>query len=136
MSDCHFTLAEANAALAELRPVAERMVELRRAVRAAAARLAAVREKIAGNGGDIGRTELAQLGAEIEQLGAAAGACVERLTDAGVEVKDLDLGLLDFPARREGREILLCWRVGEDAIEYWHGLDEGYAGRKPVDFVE
>ena len=47
-------------------------------------------------------------------------------------MKDLDRGLLDFPARREGEEILLCWHVGEDEIRFWHGVDEGFAGRKPL----
>ena len=54
------------------------------------------------------------------------------LQAAGVLVKDLDRGLLDFPSRREGRDILLCWHVGEEEIRYWHGIDEGFAGRKPI----
>jgi hypothetical protein len=53
-----------------------------------------------------------------------------------VVVKDLDLGLLDFPARREGEEVELCWHVGEEGVEYWHRVGEGYAGRKPIDWVE
>jgi hypothetical protein len=57
---------------------------------------------------------------------------VQTITDAGVQVKDLDTGLLDFPSRREGEEVLLCWRVGEDEIRFWHGLEEGFAGRKPL----
>lgn len=132
----HFTLDEANAALTELRPVAERMVELRRSLGDALARRTSVQGRIAGNGGGLGATEVAELDAEIEQLGAAVGACVERIAADGVQVKDVELGLLDFPSSRDGREILLCWHVGEDEIEYWHGLDEGFAGRKPVDFVE
>ncbi|MGZ4387866.1 MAG: DUF2203 family protein [Gaiellaceae bacterium] len=136
MPDSHFTLDEANAALTELRPVAERMVELQRSVAEAVERRVAVQGKIARNGGGLGATEVAELDAEIEQLGAAVAACVERIAADGVQVKDAELGLLDFPSQREGREILLCWHVGEDEIEYWHGPDEGFAGRKPVDFVE
>ena len=52
---------------------------------------------------------------------------------AGVQVKDLDIGLLDFPAMLEGRVILLCWKLGEPAIGFWHGVEEGFAGRKPID---
>ena len=59
--------------------------------------------------------------------------CVRRFNDAGVQVKDLDEGLLDFPARRGQEEVLLCWKVGEPEIAFWHGLDEGFAGRKPLD---
>ena len=51
----------------------------------------------------------------------------------GVQVKDLDMGLLDFPCIVDGKTILLCWKVGEDRITHWHGLEEGYAGRKPID---
>ena len=58
---------------------------------------------------------------------------MEQIQAAGVLVKDLDQGLLDFPSLREGEEILLCWHVGEGDIKYWHGLEEGFAGRKPID---
>jgi hypothetical protein len=51
----------------------------------------------------------------------------------GVQVKDLDIGLLDFPCAVEDQTVLLCWKLGEDKIEYWHGLDEGFKGRKPID---
>jgi hypothetical protein len=58
---------------------------------------------------------------------------VEWLQRLGVIVKDADRGLVDFPALREnGEEVLLCWQVGEDEIAYWHGLEEGFAGRKPL----
>ena len=53
--------------------------------------------------------------------------------ERGVIVKDLDTGLVDFPALRDGEEILLCWRLGEDEVAYWHGLEEGFAGRKRLD---
>ena len=56
-----------------------------------------------------------------------------RLDQAGVRVKDPRVGLLDFPARRAGRAVLLCWQVGESAIEHWHEEADGYAGRRPVD---
>jgi hypothetical protein len=57
---------------------------------------------------------------------------VERLQALGVQVKDLDRGLVDFPALRDGEEVLLCWQVGEEVVAYWHGVDEGFAGRKPL----
>jgi hypothetical protein len=50
-----------------------------------------------------------------------------------VQVKDLDIGLLDFPCKVEGEVLLLCWKLGEPAITHWHGVSEGFAGRKPVD---
>jgi hypothetical protein len=51
----------------------------------------------------------------------------------GVQVKDIDIGLLDFPCEVEGQIILLCWKMGETSITYWHGTEEGFAGRKPID---
>ena len=65
-----------------------------------------------------------------------AAACVDRLAELGVTIKDLDLGLLDFPSERDGAEVLLCWHVGEETVSTWHGLAEGYAGRKPIDWDE
>jgi hypothetical protein len=50
----------------------------------------------------------------------------------GVELKDLELGLVDFPAERDGRRVFLCWQYGEPEVAYWHGTDEGFAGRKPI----
>src|SRR6266576_1032925 len=58
---------------------------------------------------------------------------VTEINSTGVQVKDLDIGLLDFPCEVDGRTILLCWKMGETKITHWHGTDEGYGGRKPID---
>jgi hypothetical protein len=58
--------------------------------------------------------------------------CVARINEVGAFVKDLDRGLVDFPARRAGEDVLLCWHVGEGDVAFWHGLEEGFAGRKPL----
>jgi hypothetical protein len=58
---------------------------------------------------------------------------VDRIQEAGVVVKDLDVGLVDFPSMLEGEEIYLCWKLGEEHIAFWHGIDEGFTGRKPLD---
>jgi hypothetical protein len=58
---------------------------------------------------------------------------MNRIQDTGVLVKDLETGLVDFPSLLEGEEIYLCWKLGEDHIAFWHGIDEGFAGRKPID---
>ncbi len=55
------------------------------------------------------------------------------INELGVEVKDLDLGLVDFPSLRDGREVYLCWKVDEPTVEYWHELDAGYRGRQPLE---
>jgi hypothetical protein len=136
VADRYFTLAEANAALAELRPVVERMVDLRRHHRDAIGKRDDLAARIGSNGGGISASDVVELDTQIEQLAGALEACIDRLLEAGVQVKDLDTGLIDFPSLRDGAEVLLCWRAGEGEIEYWHGVDEGFAGRKPVDFVE
>lgn len=91
---------------------------------------------IGGNGGGYAASDLNAAQAELEQLSERVGACVAELEARGVTVKDLDLGLLDFPARHGGREIELCWHVGEPEVAFWHELGAGYAGRKPIDWVE
>jgi hypothetical protein len=67
---------------------------------------------------------------DVEVAGIAR--CVARIHEAGGLVKDLDEGLVDFPAQRDGEEVLLCWRLGEEEIGFWHGLDEGFSGRRPL----
>jgi hypothetical protein len=136
MAPRYFTLEEANAALEELRPIAEEMVAKRRELVEAQGRRAALGAQVVTNGGDLTPSDFAEADDELEGAASELARCVERIQAAGVLVKDLDQGLLDFPALREGEEILLCWRVGEPDIEYWHGLEEGFAGRKPVDNVE
>jgi hypothetical protein len=132
MAARYFTPEEANALLPEVRPVAERLVAHRRAMAVMAARRARYVQRIASNGGDFDPQEQRTLEEEFEREGAAVAACVAQLEELGVLVKDLDRGLVDFPALRDGEEVLLCWEVGEDEIAFWHGVDEGFAGRKPL----
>jgi hypothetical protein len=131
-----FTPQDANDALAVVRPLAEQLVDLRRTWRTANAKRAELGAVVQGNGGGLGTSDFAELEAELEAVGAEIERCLAQLDEAGVQVKDLDSGLLDFPARHEGREILLCWQVGEDRVAYWHGIEEGFAGRKPIEQVE
>jgi hypothetical protein len=128
----YFTLEEANEALIELRPLAEQMVGYRRELVEAQGRRAALGAQVGTNGGDLTPSDFAEADVELEQAASSLAACIEQIQAAGVLVKDLDQGLLDFPALREGEEVLLCWHVGEDEIHYWHGVEEGFAGRKPI----
>jgi hypothetical protein len=129
-----FTPEEANAALAQVRPLAEEMVRERRALVRAGERRAELAARIAGNGGGIAPSELGEVVREFDRAAAAVSSCAERIHDLGALVKDLDAGLVDFPAIHRGRDVLLCWRVGEDEVAYWHGRDEGFAGRQPLPF--
>ena len=127
-----FTLAEANAAVDELRPIVERMVEHGLKLAAAQRQQAALLTRIAGNGGDMQPSDLRELATSIQAEADAVAECADRINAAGAQIKSLEEGLLDFPSERDGEIVLLCWKLGEDEIEYWHGLDEGFAGRKPL----
>jgi hypothetical protein len=131
----YFTPDEANAALPEIRPVVERLVEARGHFSHLDARLAGVRERVLGNGGGFDPRRIAELHAEATEAAGTVAELIGRLEEAGVEVKDPDTGLLDFPARHpDGSDVLLCWRLGEDEVAYWHTLEGGFAGRKPLPF--
>lgn len=136
MPDRLFTPAEANSALDEVRPVAERLVALRYRMRELERSQGELVTAIGGNGGGYAATDLNAAQSELLSLASAAVACAERLEELGVTLKDLDTGLLDFPAERNGVAVLLCWQVGEESVDFWHGLADGYAGRKPIDWGE
>jgi hypothetical protein len=127
-----FTPEEANAALVELRPIVERMVQHRRNLIAAQKLQAELVTRIAGNGGDMMPSDLREAAETIQREAAAIAESAERINAAGAEIKSLEEGLLDFPAKRGDEDVLLCWKLGEDEIRYWHGVDEGFAGRKPL----
>jgi hypothetical protein len=132
MAPRYFTLSEANELLQEVRPLAESLVEHRRGMRKAAERRARLTARIAGNGGDLDPHEPGELDEEFERESQAVAQAAAGLQRLGVLVKDLDTGLVDFPARHNGEDVLLCWQVGEGEIAFWHGADEGFAGRKPL----
>jgi hypothetical protein len=130
--DREFTLEEANAAVAELRPVVRQMVEHARKLAAAQRSQRELVTRIAGNGGDMQPSELGELAGSIQREADAIAVCAEEISAAGAEIKSLEEGLLDFPSRRDGDRVLLCWKLGEDDIRHWHGVDEGFAARKPL----
>jgi hypothetical protein len=127
-----FTPSEANSALEQVRPLAERMVELRARLGELEVEQREVVRIVAGNGhggavGEARTPEFNRLVGELED-------CVTALSELGVQIKDVESGLLDFPAVRESEDVLLCWQVGEPAVEWWHGLEDGFAGRRRVDW--
>jgi len=128
----HFTPDEANAALEEVRPLVERLVACRREHVAALARQEELEGRIRGNGGGIPPATLADTAAAIEREARELARLVDEIGERGAEVKDLDEGLIDFPALRDGETVLLCWKLGEDEIRYWHRVEDGFAGRRPL----
>ena len=128
----HFTPDEANAALAQVRPLVERMVAQRRTHLEALERQEELEGHIRGNGGGIPPAALAEAAADVENAARDLATTIDDLTSAGVQVKDVEEGLIDFPALRRGETVLLCWRLGEDEIRYWHTVDDGFAGRQEL----
>jgi hypothetical protein len=127
-----FTPEEANEALEVVRPLAERMVGARAALLRAQRQQAELVTRIASNGGGLAPSDVSQAAAEVERASRDLMAAVDELQGLGVLVKDLDSGLVDFPCLHRGRELLLCWQLGEDEVAYWHGLEDGFAGRRPL----
>jgi hypothetical protein len=128
----YFTPEEANEALESVRPLTEELVRDHQALAAAQERRAALAERIAGNGGGIQPSELAAATEELEEAATAVARCLGEIAALGGQVKDLDEGLVDFPALRGDEEVLLCWKLGEDEVGHWHGAEEGFAGRRPL----
>jgi hypothetical protein len=132
----HFTPEEANAELEHVRPLVEEMVERRRAHVAAIEQQEALEARIKGNGGGIPPAVLADATAAVEREARSLARTVDEIAEHGAEVKDLDEGLIDFPALHHGETVLLCWRLGEDEIRYWHSVEDGFAGRRPVEELD
>jgi hypothetical protein len=131
-----FTEDEANAALTVVRPLVERLVQARRRFVHVGERLERVQVRVAGNGGGLDPERVRELQEQVAEAAGEVAAFVAELESLGVQVKDLDRGLVDFPARHPATEetVLLCWELGEAGVEHWHGLEEGFAGRKPLPF--
>jgi hypothetical protein len=128
-----FTVEEAQALLdSEVAALAERLVALRARARPLELRWRRHIVAVGSNGGGIAPTEVRALHDELEGLTEESREILATITVLGVQVKDPDRGLLDFPAEIEGGDALLCWEVGEPRIEFWHRPEDGYAGRRPL----
>ena len=122
----YFTLQQANATLTEIRPLMDEIQAIRQEIITRQPDVWPVVERSAGNGGNLAASKLVKEFGRLEAL-------VHQLLATGTLFKDINLGLLDFPALKDGREVYLCWKYGEDEIAYWHEVEAGYAGRQPID---
>ena len=121
----HFTRAEANALLPQLKAMLDQLRESKDELTDAEAHEALGEAAPSNGGGEEGR----QVGVaflEVRRL-------LETIEQSGIVLRDIDRGLVDFPALVEDREVYLCWELGEDEVAYWHDLDAGYGGREPLD---
>lgn len=122
----YFTLQEANEALQTIRPLMDEVQAIRQKIVSTQPEAWTAIEKSVGNGGNRTLSRLVQ---DFEKL----DALVHRIQDTGVLIKDINIGLMDFPALRDGQEVYLCWQYGEGEIAFWHEVDAGFAGRQPID---
>jgi hypothetical protein len=134
MAERTFTLDEAQSLLPVLESLLRTAIQAKKFVEEADAEQQELHHRIFLNGGmflDV--VSLARGRAERAKAEQRIKDSLAEIDSIGVQVKDLSIGLLDFPCEVEGQIILLCWKLGEKAITHWHGVQEGFAGRKPID---
>ena len=126
-----FTLDEANALLPRLEQIVEELWSTRQSITNAQRDATDVARQARRNGHD--RTgDISEARRRLSDLISRFDSSIKSIGDLGCELKDLDIGLFDFRSKREGRVVYLCWKVGEPEIGFWHDLQEGYAGRRPL----
>jgi hypothetical protein len=123
--DRHYSVDEANALLPSVKPVLRKLRDAKDLLTDEDAHEVLSEAAPTNGGGESGR-QVGEAFLEVRRLLTA-------LQEAGIVVRDIDRGLIDFPALRDGEEVYLCWELGEDGIEYWHDLESGYRGRQPLD---
>jgi len=134
MASRTFTLQDAQILLPTLESLLRTAINGKKLIEDVDAEMQELAHRIFLNGGTlVNVVEVARRRAERERAVQRAKDAVAEIHATGVQVKDIDIGLLDFPCEVEGQKILLCWKLGEKAIAYWHGVEEGFAGRKPID---
>jgi hypothetical protein len=129
-----FTLDEAQSLLPVLESLLKRAIEGKKSAEEQEAKLQELRQRIFLSGGmQVNVISALRQRAEIDKFVQQAKDAVAEIDSIGVQVKDLDTGLLDFPCLIDGEIVLLCWRMGEPRIDFWHTVDAGFRGRQPLD---
>ena len=121
----HFTAAEANQILPQVRALVGQVLQARQKIVDAHPELAPMLDRAIGNGGSKKAGDMVVEFKRIEDN-------VQALQSLGCILKDIATGLVDFPSIRNGREVLLCWKYNEPQVLYWHDLQSGFAGRQPI----
>ncbi|MGA2646576.1 MAG: DUF2203 domain-containing protein [Candidatus Sulfotelmatobacter sp.] len=134
MSDRTFTLDEAQSLLPVLESLLRTAIGGKTLMEEVEGEMQELGHRIFLNGGThVDVVAIARRKAERTKAEQRAKDALAEIDSIGVQVKDIDIGLLDFPCEVEGQTVLLCWKMGEKSITHWHGTDEGFAGRKLID---
>jgi len=129
-----FTLQEAESLLPEIESDLREAISLKSEFELAEGELQSTNQRIIMLGGVlIDRQQIQHQRERRDRAAAALKATIERIQESGCIIKDLDIGLIDFTTLYRGEEVYLCWKLGESGIRFWHGMHEGFAGRKPID---
>ncbi len=129
-----FTLAEAESLIPNVDRLLRKAIEMKSGFATAEERVSSFQERVVLMGGIVvDRNKVRAAREERDEAAAGLRSAIEEVQEFGCVVKDLDIGLVDFPTLFRGQEVYLCWKLGEPAITFWHGVDEGFAGRKPID---
>ena len=129
-----FTIDEAQSLLPVLESLLKRAIEAKQAAEQVESELSELARRIYLSGGmKVDSNSVARQRADMDAHLKLARESIAEIDAIGVQVKDLEAGLLDFPYRLDDQVVLLCWRMGETAIEHWHTVDSGFQGRQPVD---
>ena len=131
MQDKYFTPDEADHLIPKLEQIVSNMLDQRKSALGIGEELQAMQDRIQA-GENVIATELMNKRTELDFIVEIIQEGLNQIEDLGGQPKDLDLGLVDFPAVLDGEEILLCWRYGEKSIRYYHAPEDGYSGRKPL----
>ena len=134
MSDRTFTLDEAQNLLPVLESLLRTAIAAKKTMEEIEGEMQSLNQRIFLNGGTrVDVVAVARRKAERIKAEQRAKDAIGEIDSIGVQVKDIDIGLLDFPCEVEGEIVLLCWKMGETSITHWHSMTAGFAGRKPID---
>jgi len=130
----YFSLSEAQRLIPDVERAIREAIRVKADYQAVETELEQFASRIQMMGGSrINRDQILQLRKRRETLASSLQQAIEAIQAFGCQMKDLDIGLIDFPTLYKGNEVLLCWKLGEKGISWWHGLEEGFRGRKPID---
>jgi hypothetical protein len=129
-----FTLQQAEQVLPDVAAAIREAISLKAEYEKSEVERQTFSRRIAVQGGvRVDRAHLLEQKNRRQEVAAALEQAIEKVHEFGCLVKDLDIGLIDFPTLFQGKEVYMCWKLGEPGIQFWHGVDEGFRGRKPID---
>lgn len=124
----HYTVEQANALVPEVRAVLLQLAVEQRRLDAAHAEM---HRRLASDGDPDAAADASRSEAQVAEIGEGMKSLISHLEELGVQLRDPEMGLVDFPGERDGRPVWLCWRLADPAVAFWHGTDEGFATRRP-----